>query len=98
MRFTDLHTLRLHFEHSSRNVLSLHLTALVHLRHFTLGASVHGRLDAGAVLAPLTTLTLLHVSWFQIEDRGEFLTALSDLADLSLHKARSFFILYLCAE
>ena len=89
MRFTNLHTLRLRFEHSSRNVLSLPLTALAHLRHFTLDASVHGTLDVGAVLAPLTTLTLLHVSSFQIEDRGEFLTALSALADLCLHKVRT---------
>jgi hypothetical protein len=86
MRFTNLHTLRLHFEHSSRNRLSLPLTSLAHLRHFTLGASVNGTLDVDAVLAPLTSLTLLHVSSFQIGDRGQFLTALSSLADLSLHK------------
>lgn len=86
MRFTLLHTLRLHFEYSSRTVLSFSLTALVHLRHFTLGASVRGTLDVNAVLASLTTLTLLHVSSFQMEGRGEFLTALTSLADLSLHK------------
>lgn len=96
MRFTHLHTLRLHFEHSSRNLLSLPLTALAHLRHFTVGASVHGTLDVSAVLAPLATLTLLHVSSFQIEDRGEFLTALTSLADLSLRKVLA--IIACCAN
>jgi hypothetical protein len=86
-RFTSLHTLRLHFEHNTRHVLSLSLSTLAHLRSFTLGASTQGDVDAAALFAPLATLTLLHVSAFRISDRGAFLTALSALADLRMHQA-----------
>eukprot|EP00892_Ulva_mutabilis_P003287 jgi/Ulvmu1/132/UM001_0136.1 len=86
-RCTALASLKLHFEHSSDDVLALALRPLHHLRHLTLSTSTQVALSAAPLLAPLTALTLLHLSAFRLHDRGAFLSTLTDLLDLRLHQA-----------